>query len=388
MPLTPGAADQIRVRWYELQNRYEQLAKELHRILDEDTRFPVDAVYTVKHRLKSQQRLLEKIGVNPIRKSAVATDQSNFEKRIDDLLGMRIICLRMSDLDKLKEYLESLHTEGKLRFIKGPTQKKTFLIRPGDAEPARLNRDKTDIQYSGYSSVHYVVGLGKSLRPPVELVSLRAELQLRTILEEAWGEIDHKYRYELTRSGVPVPTHVEAGFRDLGLYLQAAARQADHLCEEVERLVPPPMARRKPVAKKGTRTKAKLPPGTAKEAPAQQAPPDTVPAIFRQLLGFEPTVRTVGYIFRRMNEHSAYRNRQFGVPELYAALEPDVIKRFREIYVEEMGRSPFPPSGEYDRDLDVVPLVNFALFSSNQSRGAAEAGLRASLKNRRSQRGL
>ena len=31
---------------------------------------------------------------------------------------------------------------------------------------------------------------------------LQFEFQLRTILEEAWGEIDHKFRYVRSRNGV------------------------------------------------------------------------------------------------------------------------------------------------------------------------------------------
>ena len=229
--------NQILVKYLKAQDQYKRMATELHRLLDEDQRFPAKSVYTVKHRLKDPDRIIEKImeANTKARKRVTLIDDSNFQSRIDDLLGIRVVCLRLADLVKLKQYLNSLAQQQKLRFIKGPTEKKTFLIRPGEAESGNVHT-RADMQYTGYSSIHYVVKLGPRLPPPKDLARLKAELQLRTIFEEAWGEVDHKYRYELTRSGKHVPSHIETGFRDLGLYLQAAARHADHLCEDVEAL--------------------------------------------------------------------------------------------------------------------------------------------------------
>jgi ppGpp synthetase/RelA/SpoT-type nucleotidyltranferase len=57
---------------------------------------------------------------------------------------------------------------------------------------------------------------------------------LRTILEEAWSEIDHKYRYVSSRSGVHLPEDINTGFYSLSAYLQVAALQAEHLCRMAE----------------------------------------------------------------------------------------------------------------------------------------------------------
>ena len=63
-------------------------------------------------------------------------------------------------------------------------------IDPGEVAPQNIN-----LQYSGYSSIHYQVKLGENSDVSEKFKRNQVELQLRTILEEAWGEIDHKYRY-------------------------------------------------------------------------------------------------------------------------------------------------------------------------------------------------
>ena len=63
MALREQTEAEIKNRWYELQDKYQSLADELHRLLDKDERFPRDAVYAVKHRLKSISRLVETQGL-------------------------------------------------------------------------------------------------------------------------------------------------------------------------------------------------------------------------------------------------------------------------------------------------------------------------------------
>ncbi len=107
-----------------------------------------------------------------------------------DLLRVRIICLRLSDVEKVEAYLKLLSEENILSFVKGPDQKRSFIlpVNPGDSIP-----DDIDLRYSGYSSIHYQIELGENSTAPPGLKGFLFELQSRAILEEAWSEIDHKY---------------------------------------------------------------------------------------------------------------------------------------------------------------------------------------------------
>lgn len=379
MPLTRRERDRILINFYDAQQNYEKLASEIRRFIDEDSPSLKDALYTVKHRLKDRDRLLQKIdqlNAKP-KKRATLIEPSNFQDRIEDLLGIRIICLRYSDLSKVKRFLDDLADEKKIKVLRGPIDKKTFLIRPGGPDAAK------DLQYSGYSSVHYVIKLGREASPLPQIANLKAELQLRTILEEAWGEIDHKYRYELKRGGTKVPAHIDAGFRDLSLYLQAAARHVEHLCEDIQRLRVEPRPTRQQKAK-GVPSA----PGAAQiemaPAPPTTAPPadNPIAVVFSKVLSSEPTGRTINYVQQRLKEHEYHAGKPFTITDLVRLFTPELLTPFKETYTEIMGKPPFQAATPVDRELDVIPLVNFAIFRTVQSLEAAEAGLRASLRSR------
>lgn len=369
----------ILLRYYEVGSRYERLATEIRRLFDPESPFLADSLYAVKHRIKDKDRLLEKIAKAnaKLRRGQKRVTVSNFQDRQEDLLGVRIVCLRLSDLNKIKRYLSDLKADRKIRIVKGPIEKKTFLIRPGVPEVT------ADLQYSGYSSIHYVIKLGKTANTPSDLADLKAEVQLRTLMEEAWGEIDHKYRYELTRGGTSVPPLVDGGFRDLALYLHAADRHAEHLCEEIERV----RSEAKPISRRRRKGRPLLPPVTPVPPLAPPAAAmgvtatDPLASLLKQALGFQPTARTLAYLGERIAQH-AYHTGHFSVVDLERLLASDLLKRFTDIYTEVLGQPPFEAADISGRDLDVIPLVNFAIFSSVQSRQLSEAGLRDTLRRR------
>src|SRR5258708_9746438 len=117
MTLTKQQRDRIGIRFYEVQPQYERLAQEIRRLIDEESPFLADALYTVKHRLKDKDRLLQKIEVQNAKlgKRGRAIGQDNFQDRVDDLLGIRIVCLRLSDLQKVKNYLSDLENDTKIK---------------------------------------------------------------------------------------------------------------------------------------------------------------------------------------------------------------------------------------------------------------------------------
>jgi hypothetical protein len=244
-----------------------------------------------------------------------------------------------------------------LRFIRKPDHKRSFIlpVDPGEAIPDGLN-----LRYSGYLSIHYQVELGQNTDAPDELKGLQIELQLRTILEEAWGEIDHKYRYVFSRSGDILPDHIHTGFYNLSADLQAAALQAEHLCRQTEahRLSKLPKTKRPAVAK-----------------PVQPIIPEAFSTILEKSFGFKPTVRTIFYILKRLDESGHDQQQQIAFQKIFTK---NRLREFKTIFREILNRKPFEDNTK--RNLDAINAVNFALSDEVQGKRVAREGLRSILK--------
>ncbi len=365
--------------YYRSRDVLEKVAQEVMRLFDADIdpSVPMQSIYTIKYRIKDVERMLEKLGQKGS-KAKITVD--NFAKKVPDILGLRIVCLRLSDVEKVERFLGSLRKEEKLVFVKGPVKKQTFVlpVNPGEGVPKDI-----DLQYSGYSSIHYVIKLGKALRPTGELKSVLAELQVRTILEEAWGEIDHKYRYEIARrEGKGLPDHVTRGFYNFSAYLQAAALQAEYLCKEVESI----SAQKRPPRRRGKGAAPTRPPSpetgssTAEAVPAdrREAEALTVEVVLQDKTGCPPTERLAAYVKSRLwNYGLGYVGREKVLSD--RILSEQVMSKFRQIYTAHAHRKPFQESS---CDIDVINLVNFGLAHLNQSASSAEQGLIAILNKR------
>lgn len=360
--------DELLLSFYPAKSSYEKLAREIRRLLETDPSFPNESLYTIKHRIKDENRLIEKIDERneKRRKGDSPIDAANYQERIEDLLGIRIVCLRLSDVEKVEEYLESLRDEDKLVFVRKPQKKRTFVL---PVDPGELLPEGVDLQYSGYSSIHYFVKLGKSLEPAPEIASLRAEIQLRTIFEEAWGELDHKYRYEIIRKGRKLPGHIQTGFYNLSAHLQVSALQAEYLCRDAEAI----KKRKKPPSKRLVRG---LPP------PSVPPIPSTIEDVLRAEFGFCPTPRTVTYIEKRMSEAGIYEH---AAQILYErVLAEEAISAFNMTYKAVMQKEPLIDRSE--RDIDLLNAVNYGLFRLIQPEAVANEGLESVLRGRLSRR--
>ena len=368
--------EDILIAFFKEKGEYEKLAEYIIHLIREDPSTPKGSLHTIIYRIKDEARLIEKIDEEnkQLEAGAEPITHKNFQERMGDLLGIRFICLRLSDIKRVEAYLGLLVEEEILRFIRKPEQKRSFVlpVDPGESIP-----DGLDLRYSGYSSIHFQVRLGKNADATDKLKGLQVEFQLRTILEEAWGEIDHKYRYVFSRSGEVLPEHIHTGFYNLSAYLQAAALQAEHLCRQAEAY--------SLLRNKKTKGKSKFPavskPGSldipmdgSDQAKLQQA----FQAVLHKTFGFTPTVRTVSYIMKRLDE--------FGYSEKPEVLFQKIFREnrlqdFRTIFREVLNREAFEDKNK--RDIDVINAVNFALFDDIQGRRVAQEGLKSALRWRK-----
>lgn len=146
---------------------------------------PVETVHTVKTRIKSPDHLIEKIIRVKLAALALTLDLGNYDQVVIDLVGVRALHLFKEDWTRIHDFI--LQTWE----LKEPP---VANIHPEDS-PAVIaafqgRRCAVNKHPWGYRSVHYLIAFERSKDK-----TLPVEIQVRTLLEEAWSEIDHYVRY-------------------------------------------------------------------------------------------------------------------------------------------------------------------------------------------------
>jgi hypothetical protein len=143
----------ILISFLNEKERYKKLAEYIVHLIRDDPSSPKESLHTIVYRIKDELRIIEKIDKQnrELEAGAPPITEKNYRTRVGDLLGVRIICLRLSDIVKIEAYLGLLSEERILRFVKGPDQKRSFIL---PVDPGESISDGMDLTYSGYSSIH------------------------------------------------------------------------------------------------------------------------------------------------------------------------------------------------------------------------------------------
>lgn len=146
-------------------------------------------IHSVKSRLKSADHLKGKLIRKALEHKQAGTQfpysTNNLLYKVNDLVGLRILHLHTQQIQPINEGLLRLFSEFKYKCIEGPT------ARTWDDESREYFKSlgiRTIKSPSLYTSVHYVVDSGFNSR-------CTAEIQVRTLAEELWGEVDHSINY-------------------------------------------------------------------------------------------------------------------------------------------------------------------------------------------------
>ncbi len=119
-----------------------------------------EIVSQIVWRLKSEQSILAKLR----RKKREKTD-ANIYRYINDLAGIRIVCLYLDDIDRVRTFLEMMPD---IRILKV----KDFIKKPKN---------------SGYQSLHMQVQFPNERK---------VEIQIRTMGMDYWSVMEHELQYK------------------------------------------------------------------------------------------------------------------------------------------------------------------------------------------------
>ena len=180
----------LNIDWHDLEEIYEDFIKyrqsyETQAELIANILRAQPKVHSVKTRVKDAKHLIEKvIRKTPERRSKYGDNfkftVDNYKNEITDLLGIRVIHIFKEDWEEIHEFINNMLDVMEI----------VANIREGDnTKEFEAKNIEVCSRLSGYRSVHYLI---ESYPTNKKLI---AEVQVRTIFEEGYGEIDHQLRY-------------------------------------------------------------------------------------------------------------------------------------------------------------------------------------------------
>lgn len=139
----------------------------------------------VKHPEHLRNKLNRKWNHAKVNGNSFDISTENLYERINDLAGLRLLHLHTTQFPAINERLLELLEEHRYTIVEGPS------ARVWDNEYRNLFKQmgvQTVESDSLYTSVHYVVLANRKS-------GFTAEIQVRTLAEELWGEVDHNINY-------------------------------------------------------------------------------------------------------------------------------------------------------------------------------------------------
>lgn len=144
-------------------------------------------------------------------------------KMMNDAVRARVITYFMSDLTLVDTELRRLIQEGRLSWAAKDVIPKAFMAQDTAKRLGIANKVRIIEKDTGYLSLHYQV---KVSLPAVSDGAPSFELQVRTLAEELWGEIEHILGY---KPGMPTSFAVKREFWVISRQLAALDEQFELL---------------------------------------------------------------------------------------------------------------------------------------------------------------
>ncbi|MBQ5312393.1 MAG: hypothetical protein ILP19_10220 [Oscillospiraceae bacterium] len=145
----------------------------------------------INSRIKTKESLAEKMSHKH--------DKYRHVSDINDFLGFRLVFYFADQMDMCAEVI-----------------KKTFKV---DMRRSKDKRQLIDPTAFGYISLHYICSLPEDMDYPAELCGRNFEIQIRTVLQHTWAEIEHDLGY---KSEFDIPREIRREFSRVAGLLEVA----------------------------------------------------------------------------------------------------------------------------------------------------------------------
>lgn len=144
---------------------------------------PFPIIHSIKSRLKDPEHLRDKLG-RKAKEGLIVSSDTLFHE-ITDLAGVRVLHLYQDQFEIIHSEIIRKVNDGDWALGESP---KAYTWDPETQAFFNGLDIITEIRESYYTSVHYLV-------KPNNKSDLCCEIQVRTLFEEIWGEIDHAINY-------------------------------------------------------------------------------------------------------------------------------------------------------------------------------------------------
>jgi putative GTP pyrophosphokinase len=184
------------LKWIDLQKIHSDYVKEVPRLEASavylfNSLMKTSNVHSVRYRVKDAEHVIEKIIRKRVKEPKHIISIDNYKSELTDLIGLRAIHLFKEEWFPIHELITTtwdLH------------ENPVVYYREGDSVEYKTKFEEVGCDTRehpfGYRSVHYIVETKPAKR------TYFAEIQVRTIFEEAWSEIDHKIRYPYDQENI------------------------------------------------------------------------------------------------------------------------------------------------------------------------------------------
>ncbi|PAR44360.1 hypothetical protein CGT95_17705 [Vibrio metoecus] len=188
------------------KSRYDDFEKSLNNLISRIVETSKVVVHDVTSRRKGRASFIDKI-----KKPGKAYTSLN---EITDIVGIRITTYFESDVDIIKDIIE-----------------REFHI---DINNSIDKRKAHDPDRFGYMSMHYIVSYKSDRSQLLEYApfqDMKAEIQIRSILQHTWAEIEHDLGY---KTKYAIPYYLKRRFSQLASLLELADREFLELKNKIE----------------------------------------------------------------------------------------------------------------------------------------------------------